>query len=65
MAAKSRDMSIYVEYDGFCNLKEVLEALHQTDVLIFDVDIDKGQKKSGKKSSAVIFMRLPKKMERY
>lgn len=63
VAAKSRDMSIYVEYDGFCNLKEVLEALHQTDVLIFDVDIDKGQKKSGKKSSAVISMRLPKKID--
>ena len=28
-----------------------------------DVDIDKGQKKSGKKSSAVIFMRLPEKID--
>lgn len=61
ISTHSRDMNIYVEFDGMEHLDKIFTAVHLMDVHIYDVEIDHGQDNQQRLPSAVFIMRLNKK----
>ena len=61
ISAYSRDMNVYLEFEGIELLDGIFAAVRQMDVQIYDVEIDHGQDNYRNMPSAVFSLHLTKK----
>lgn len=60
--SNSRNINIFIEYCHGTDLRKILLHVKSMGIRIYDVDVDRGQPKSGINPSAVLLMQLPKRM---
>ena len=60
--SKSRNITIYIEFDTADNITEIVERIKSREVRIFDVELIKASQGGTKYPSAILVMRLPKKL---
>ena len=61
--ANARNMNVYVEYSAQENIGYIISSIHEKNVKMFDVELNKGDVKSGSTPSVVFSVNLPKKMK--
>ena len=62
ITSRSRNITIYIEFDDTDNIAHIIERIKSRGVRIFDVELMKASDTPSKYSSATIIMRLPKKL---
>lgn len=58
ITSNSRDMNVYVEFDGMELLGNIFELMGELGVHVYDVEIDHGQNDNSPKTSAMLYLRL-------
>lgn len=61
IADSSPNMNVFVEYSYMSDLRVILGGIKNMGIGIYDVDIDRGQRKRGINPSAVLMLNLPDK----
>ena len=59
--ASARNMNIYVEYSSGEKIGRIVSAIHEKNVKVHDIEINKSNPKEGIPPNAVLSVRLPKK----
>lgn len=62
ITSRSRNITIYIEFDTADNITEIVETIKAKGVRIFDVELIKANQGGTKYPSAILVMRLPKKL---
>jgi putative Mg2+ transporter-C (MgtC) family protein len=62
ITSRSRNITIYIEFDTADNITEIVETIKAKGVRIFDVELMKANQGGTKYPSAILIMRLPKKL---
>ena len=62
ITSRSRNITIYIEFDTADNITDIVEKIKARGVRIFDVELMKANQGGTKYSSAILVMRLPKKL---
>lgn len=62
ITSRSRNITIYIEFDDTDNITDIVERIKSRGVRIFDVELMHADDTPSKYSSATIIMRLPKKL---
>ena len=62
ITSRSRNIPIYIEFDTADNITEIVETIKAKGVRIFDVELIKANQGGTKYPSAILVMRLPKKL---
>lgn len=62
ITARSRNITIYIEFDQADNIADIVEKIKSKGVRIFDVELIKANQGGTKYPSAILVMRLPKKL---
>jgi putative Mg2+ transporter-C (MgtC) family protein len=62
ITSRSRNITIYIEFDDTNNITDIVERIKSRGVRIFDVELAKASDTPSKYSSATLIMRLPKKL---
>ena len=62
ITSRSRNITIYIEFDNTDNITDIVERIKSRGVRIFDVELTKASDSPSKFSSATLIMRLPKKL---
>ena len=62
ITSRSRNITIYLEFDTADNITDIVECIKSNGVRIFDVELMKAHQDSTKYPSAILIMRLPKKL---
>ena len=62
ITSRSRNISVYIEFEHADNITDIVERIKARGVRIFDVEISKAEQGTSKCPSAVLVMRLPKKL---
>ena len=62
ITSKSRNITVYIEFDNTCNITDIVERIKSRGVRIFDVELVSARDSTSKYSSAILIMRLPKKL---
>ncbi|NLU33302.1 MAG: MgtC/SapB family protein [Clostridiaceae bacterium] len=58
ITSNSRNMNVYVEFDGMELLGNIFELMGELGVHVYDVEIDHGQNDNSPKTSAMLYLRL-------
>ena len=59
--ANARTMNVYIEYAASENIGRIVGTMREKDVRVYDIELTKGDAKTGLPPSAVASVRLPKK----
>lgn len=62
ITSRSRNITIYIEFDHADNITDIVERIKLRGVRIFDVELAKAEQGTSKFPSAILVMRLPKKL---
>ncbi|MBO7303469.1 MAG: MgtC/SapB family protein [Clostridia bacterium] len=62
ITSKSRNITLYIEFDSTDNVTEICEQIKSRGVRIFDVELIKPNQSGNKYPGAILVMRLPKKL---
>lgn len=62
ITSKSRNITVYIEFDNTGNITDIVERIKSRGVRIFDVELVSARDSTSKYSSAILIMRLPKKL---
>ena len=62
ITSRSRNVTIYIEFDDTGDIADIVERIKARGVRIFDVELMKASDTPSKYSSAILIMRLPKKL---
>ena len=62
ITSRSKNITIYLEFDNTDNITDILEHIKACGVRIFDVELNKASHGASKYPSAILTMRLPKKL---
>ena len=62
ITSRSRNITVYLEFDNTDNITDILENIKSCGVRIFDVELNKASHSASKYPSAILTMRLPKKL---
>ena len=62
ITSKSRNITVYIEFDDTDNITDIVERIKSRGVRIFDVELMTASESPSKYSSATLIMRLPKKL---
>ena len=62
ITSRSRNITVYLEFDNTDNITDILENIKSCGVRIFDVELNKASHSVSKYPSAILTMRLPKKL---
>ena len=62
ITSKSRNITLYIEFDNTDNVTEICEHIKARGVRIFDVELIKANQGGTKYPGAILVMRLPKKL---
>ena len=62
ITSRSRNITIYIEFNDADNITEIVECIKSRGVRIFDVELMKANHDGAKHPSAILVMRLPKKL---
>lgn len=62
VTSRSRNITIYIEFDNTDNITDIIEQIKSCEVRIFDVELSKAEQGTSKYPSAILIMRLPKKL---
>lgn len=62
ITSRSRNITIYLEFDKTDNVADIVETIKARGVRIFDVELMKANQGGTKYPSAILVMRLPKKL---
>jgi putative Mg2+ transporter-C (MgtC) family protein len=62
ITSRSRNITIYLEFDTADNITDIVECIKSQGVRIFDVELMKANQGGTKYPSAILIMRLPKKL---
>ena len=62
ITSRSRNITIYIEFDTADNITDIVERIKTRGVRIFDVELIKANQDGSKFHAAILIMRLPKKL---
>ena len=62
ITSRSRNITVYLEFDTADNITDIVECIKSQGVRIFDVELMKANQGGTKYPSAILIMRLPKKL---
>ena len=62
ITSRSRNMTMYIEFDHVDNITEVIERIKSRGVRVFDVELVTADEGPSKYASAILIIRLPKKL---
>ena len=62
ITSRSRNITVYLEFDTADNITDIVECIKAHEVRIFDVELMKANQGGTKYPSAILIMRLPKKL---